>query len=69
MTSERPDGPFSRIFWKYDRQLRAAGRHAAAEGTSVGAREVLESYDRALHPWMHGRRPHDIYERIRGWLA
>lgn len=61
--ASRPDGPISGILFDYGLQLRAAGRHALAEGHDVGTRTVLDSYDRTLHPWMHGRRPHDLAER------
>lgn len=51
------------MLWEFDRQVQAAGRHAAAEGHDVSVRTVLEGYDRTLHPWMHGRRPSDLAEK------
>jgi hypothetical protein len=66
--SDRPDGAISGLLWESSQQCRAAGRHCAAEGHPADIRTVLESYDRALHPWMYGRRPADIAEKIRGWL-
>lgn len=65
--SGRPDGPLSGLMYDYSQQLRAAGRHAAAEGHPATARTVLESYDRTLHPWMHGRRPEELAEKLRDW--
>lgn len=65
--TNRPDGPLSSVMYEYSQQLGAAGGHAAAEGHAVGARTVLESYDRTLHPWMHGRRPTDLAEQARKW--
>ena len=65
MSSEKPDGAISGILYQHDRQLRAVENHGAAEGHAVGTREVLDSYDRALHPWIHGRRPHDLIARVR----
>jgi len=53
-------GPMVSIMLKHDRQLRAARSHATAEGHSVDTLCVLESYDRQLHPWIHGRRPTDL---------
>jgi len=43
----------------------AASTHAAVEGAEVGVRVILDSYDRAVHPWMHGRRLHDFAEKLR----
>lgn len=63
MTDDRPRGPLSSVVWEFNRQLAAAQKHAAAEGKTVSARTVLESYDRTLHPWMHGRRPSDLAEK------
>lgn len=57
----------SDLLAEYGRQLETVDRHAAAEGHSVDGLRVLESYDRALHPWMHGRRPADLAEWLRGW--
>lgn len=65
---DRPTGPISGLFYEYTQQIQAAATHASAEGHSIGARTVLESYDRTLHPWMHGRRPDDLAEKIRGWF-
>lgn len=65
--TKRPDGPLTSLLFEFSQQLAAAERHAAAEGHSADARTVLESYDRTLHPWMHGRRPEDIAEKIRTW--
>jgi len=65
---ERPDGPLSGMLYDASQQCRAAGRHCAAEGHPADIRTVIESYDRALHPWLHGRRFHDIKERVVGWF-
>ena len=61
--SDRPDGPISGILYDHSCRLAASDNHALVEGHAVHARTVLDSYDRALHPWMHGRRPHDLAER------
>lgn len=63
MTEERPDGPLTGLLHDFDQRLAAVRRHADAEGHAVDARAVLDSYDRVLHPVMHGRRPHDLVER------
>ena len=67
MTGERPNGPISGLLWEYGKQLNAARTHAAAEGHSTDGRMILDSYDRTLHPWIHGRRPADLAERLREW--
>lgn len=59
----RPDGPISGLLHDFGQQLGAVRRHAQAEGHSVDAAGVIDSYDRTLHPVMHGRRPHDLVER------
>lgn len=67
--TERPDGPISGLLYDLSRRHRAARRHALAEGYhDVPLKSVFVGYDRTLHPWMHGRRPHDIAERIQGWF-
>lgn len=63
-----PDGSLSSVMWQHDLQLGACRRHAHAEGMDVQTMTVLDSYDRTLHPWMHGRRPHDIAEIVRTWF-
>lgn len=63
MSEEAPDGPVSGLLYEYDQRLAAARRHTQAEGYAVDASTVLDSYDRVLHPVMHGRRPHDLVER------
>lgn len=63
----RPTGALSGLLYDYSMQIQAASSHAAAEGSDVGARTVLESYDRTLHPWTHGRRPQDIADAARRW--
>lgn len=65
MSSEKPDGAISAILYQHDRQLRAVENHGAAEGHAVGTREVLNSYDYALHPWLHGRRFGDLCAWVR----
>jgi hypothetical protein len=60
---------FIEIMRQHDRQVSATRRHATAEGHTVDTMTVLESYDRQLHPWIHGRRPVEIAARVRGWLA
>ena len=67
MTGERPDGAISGLLWEYDQQLNAARTHAAAEGHSPDTLSILDSYDRTLHPWMHGRRPADLADAIAEW--
>ncbi|GGL55041.1 hypothetical protein [Halocalculus aciditolerans] len=67
--TEPPSRAISGLLWEYGQQMNAASTHMAAEGVEIKGLTVLESYDRVLHPWMHGRRPHEIYERIRGWFA
>jgi len=51
----------------YDAAVRhsAARNHAQIEGLSLDYRAVIEGYDKARHPWLHGRRPHDIADRVR----
>lgn len=66
--SERPDGPISGLLYEYSRRLSAASNHAVAEGHDVTGMTVLDGYDRTLHPWMHGRRPADLAERVREFL-
>lgn len=67
---ERPEGPgFSPILYDMQQQITAARHHGLAEGADVDSLEVLESYDRQLHPWLHGRRPADIARRIREWWS
>lgn|GEM_PF-4265059 len=63
------DGPLSGLFFEFDCRLAAVDAHGAAEGIDVQGRVALDSYDRVLHPWMHGRRPADLLERVRGVLA
>ena len=54
--------------WQYDLQLGAARTHGYAEGVDLSSMTVLQSYDRTLHPWMHGRRPNDIAAKVRAWF-
>lgn len=61
----KPDGAISGILYEYDRQIRAVERHAAAEGYTTDNTVTLDSYDRTLHPWLHGRRLPDLVERAR----
>lgn len=68
-TTERPTGSVSGLLYDYSRRLRTATRHADAEGEEVHPQVILDSYDRALHPWIHGRRPHDLAERVRKWWS
>lgn len=62
---EEPDGALSGLFYKYDRQLRAARSHQTFEGATTSPRAVLEGYDRALHPWIRGWRPGEIGDTVR----
>lgn len=62
---ETPDGPLTSTFHKYDTWVVAASTHAAVEGSEVDVQVILDSYDRAVHPWMHGRRFHDLVEKVR----
>jgi hypothetical protein len=52
------------MFWDWGRRYRAVSIHLHAEGGDVPPSAVTEGYDRALHPWMHGRRPEDIAEKV-----
>ena len=69
-------GPFeggaalSGVLWEHHRRAYAAINHSAIEGRpEVDVRTVLDSYDRVEHPWMHGRRWHDLAQRVREVLA
>lgn len=62
-----PDGGFVSIMADFSRQLAAADRHGAAEGHDVDGLTVLESYDQAEHPWLHGRRAYDLAEQFASW--
>lgn len=62
---ERPDGPVSGLFWDVGRQLSSVGNHESAEGHDAHPYAVVRGYDRALHPWLHGRRPSDLAQRFR----
>jgi len=64
--TDRPDSIIGGVIWDKQRQCIAVGSHAAAEGKEISIRTTLESYDRTLHPWIHGRRPADIAEKARG---
>lgn len=66
---ERPDGPLSGLFYDFTVRVNVGRNHAIAEGHEFVDRAVLEGYDRTLHPWMHGRRPQDLADRVRRWLA
>lgn len=67
---DRPDGPgFSPILWNYDRRVGAARNHERFEGADVGCMTILDSYDRQLHPWLHGRRAEDIVSKVREVLS
>ncbi|MFC6973678.1 hypothetical protein ACFQL1_01700 [Halomicroarcula sp. GCM10025709] len=66
----RPDREgLSPLVWDMQRRVVAAGNHMQAEGCHVPPGAVLEGYDRALHPWMHGRRAADLVERAREVLG
>lgn len=67
MTDRPPEGCFSGLLWEYGQQLDAAETHAAAEGWTVNESVILDSYDRAEHPWMHGRRPADAIVAVCDW--
>jgi len=62
-SEDRPDGPLTGLLHEYGRRLNAAERHTAAEGHVTDSRVVLDSYDRVLHPWLHGRRLPDLLDR------
>ncbi|GGN84541.1 hypothetical protein [Haloarcula pellucida] len=62
---DRPDSILGGMFWDWGRRFRAVSVHLHAEGGDVHPRAVIEGYDRALHPIMHGRRPHDIAQKVR----
>ena len=64
---DRPTGPVSSLMYEYSRQIHSIKRHADAEGLTVRPRTTLASYDRALHPWLHGRRPPQIAAHLRTW--
>lgn len=63
-------GPLSGILHGYHLRVRAVRRHVQAEGYEdhVPTMTILTSYDRTEHPWLHGRRPHDLVERLREFL-
>jgi len=65
---DRPDGVRGLLF-DLHRQSTAVAHHQFAEGADVQARTVFESYDRQLHPWLHGRRPADIAAKAREVLG
>jgi hypothetical protein len=64
---ERPDNDLVAVM--YDLGLRGnVGRnHARFEGYAPPYGAILRGYDRAEHPWVHGRRPADLVERLRRW--
>mgnify|MGYP006283828319 CR=1 FL=1 len=62
---DRPDGPISRLWYDHALRCNVAVNHAAAEGLYLSARAVSRGYDRAEHPYIHGRRPQDIARRLR----
>ena len=65
--SSKPDGALTGLLYELDQQQQAADNHMAAEGHNAQTVTVLDSYDRTLHPWMHGRRPPDIARTAREW--
>jgi len=65
MSGEKPDGAFSQILYEYDQQVRTIEQHAAAEGYATNTMITLDSYDRARHPWLHGRRLADLVAKVR----
>lgn len=64
-----PDGGLSGLLRDFALQCNVGRNHAYIEGYEPADRAVLEGYDRALHPYMHGRRPHDLARKARAWLA
>lgn len=58
-------GGFVAIMRQHQRQIDAVENHTTAEGYAVETAVVLDSYDRALHPWIHGRRPYDLVARLK----
>ncbi|RLM83684.1 hypothetical protein D3D02_16920 [Halobellus sp. Atlit-38R] len=63
--TDRPDGPLSGLLYDHDQRLSAARRHTTAEGHETHPLTILDSYDRTLHPWIHGRRPADLARKLR----
>ncbi|GGK74272.1 hypothetical protein [Haloarcula sebkhae] len=67
---DRPDGPgFSPTVWDYERRIRVVRNHGRFEGADVDGLVTLNSYDRTLHPDLHGRRAHDIVVTLREVLG
>jgi len=56
-----------KLMQQYSNQLATVENHTAAEGYATPNIVVLDSYDRTLHPWLHGRRPADIIEKLESW--
>ena len=65
---DRPDGIRALLF-DLHRHHAAVANHQAFEGAEVQVSTALESYDRQLHPWLHGRRPADIAAKAREVLG
>jgi len=63
------DGPASNLIERNLTRQNVAMNHGMAEGFVPNHDAVWRSYDRVEHPWMHGRRAHDIIERVREVLA
>lgn len=66
---ERPEGPMSGMLHDSMLRLNVGKNHCFAEGYDAPSRAILTGYDRTEHPWMHGRRAHDLAAKVRGWLA
>ena len=66
---DRPDGIIGEVLWDWGRRFSAVSTHLHAEGGDVHPSAVIEGYDRALHPWLHGRRPADIAAKVREVLG
>lgn len=66
---ERPDSTIGGLLWDHGRRVAATGNHELAEGCNVGVMTILDSYDRQLHPWLHGRRPEDIIAKAKEVLG
>ena len=50
-------------------RLNVGRNHAIAEGFQLSEGDLLQSYDRVEHPWMHGRRPHDVAEAVEAFMT
>lgn len=64
---QRPDSAIGGLLYDAGRRWNAVATHAALEGHEMPAHAAARGYDRAEHPWLHNRRPHDLARRLREW--